>query len=124
MKNKIFILLEKVLSLSTELLLIFLTLLIIIFGAISVYLAEQEHQSANITKLSDAFWWAIVTIATVGYGDYFPVTTVGRSIAILMMLTGIGIFVLLVSTLAQRRLQRLKSRLKSKTEHKPSILKL
>jgi len=124
MKNKIFILLEKVLSLSTELLLIFLTLLIIIFGAISVYLAEQEHQSANITKLSDAFWCAIVTIATVGYGDYFPVTTVGRSIAILMMLTGIGIFVLLVSTLAQRRLQRLKSRLKSKTEHKPSILKL
>ena len=124
MKNKIFILLEKVLSLSTELLLIFLTLLIIIFGAISVYLAEQEHQSANITKLSDAFWWAIVTIATVGYGDYFPVTTVGRSIAILMMLTGIGIFVLLVSTLAQRRLQRVKSRLKSKTEHKPSILKL
>jgi len=124
MKNKIFILLEKVLSLSTELLLIFLTLLIIIFGAISVYLAEQEHQSANITKLSDAFWWAIVTIATVGYGDYFPVTTVGRSIAILMMLTGIGIFVLLVSTLAQRRLQRLKSRLKSKTEHKHSILKL
>ena len=124
MKNKTFILLEKVLSLSTELLLIFLTLLIIIFGAISVYLAEQEHQSANITKLSDAFWWAIVTIATVGYGDYFPVTTVGRSIAILMMLTGIGIFVLLVSTLAQRRLQRLKSRLKSKTEHKPSILKL
>ena len=105
-------------------LLIFLTLLIIIFGAISVYLAEQEHQSANITKLSDAFWWAIVTIATVGYGDYFPVTTVGRSIAIFMMLTGIGICCTLVGTLAQRRLQRLKSRLKSKTEHKPSILKL
>ena len=105
-------------------LLIFLTLLIIIFGAISVYLAEQEHQSANITKLSDAFWWAIVTIATVGYGDYFPVTTVGRSIAILMMLTGIGIFVLLVSTLAQRRLQRVKSGLKSKTEHEPSLLTL
>ena len=124
MKNKIFILLEKVLSLSTELLLVVPTLLIIIFGAIGVYLAEHEHQGANITNLSDAFWWAIVTIATVGYGDYFPVTAVGRSIAILMMLSGIGIFVLLVSTLAQRRLQRLKSRLKSKTEHKPSILKL
>ena len=70
------------------------------------------------------FWWAIVTIATVGYRDYFPVTAVGRSIAILMILTGIDIFVLLVSTIAQRRLQRVKSRLKSKTEHKPSILKL
>jgi hypothetical protein len=39
-----------------------------------------------------------------------------------MMLTGFGIFVLLVSTIAQRRLQRVKSRLKSKTEHEPSLL--
>jgi hypothetical protein len=50
MKNKIFILLEKVLRLSTELLLVVLTLLIIIFGVIGVYLAEHEHQGANITS--------------------------------------------------------------------------
>jgi hypothetical protein len=41
------------------------SLLIIIFGAIGVYLVEHEHQGANITKLSDAFWWAVVTITTV-----------------------------------------------------------
>ena len=114
MKNKIFILLEKVLSLSTELLLVVPTLLIIIFGAIGVYLAEHEHQGANITNLSDAFWWAIVTIATVGYGDYFPVTAVGRSIAILMMLSGIGIFVLLVSDACTKKVAEGKVKVKIK----------
>ena len=85
---------------------------IVIFGGIGVYLAEHEHPGANINTLGDALWWGIVTIATVGYGDYYPVTAVGRIIAIFMMLSGIGIFVLLVGSLSQRRLQRTESRLK------------
>jgi voltage-gated potassium channel len=95
---------------------------IIIFGGISVYLAEHEHQGANITKLGDALWWAVVTISTVGYGDYYPVTAVGRIIAVFVMFSGIGIFVLLVDTFSQRRLQRTESRLKSKTEVQPGLL--
>jgi voltage-gated potassium channel len=80
--------------------------LIIIFGGIGEYLAEHQYQGANITNLGDAFWWAIVTIATVGYGDYYPVTAVGRIIAVVVMVSGIGIFLLLVGKLSQRRLQR------------------
>ena len=85
---------------------------IVIFGGIGVYLAEHHHSGANVTTLGDALWWGIVTIATVGYGDYYPVTAVGRIIAVFMMLSGIGIFVLLVGSLSQRRLQRTESRLK------------
>lgn len=96
--------------------------LIIIVGGIGVYLVEHEHKGANITSLGDAFWWAVVTIATVGYGDYYPVTAAGRLIAIFMMLSGIGIFVLLLSTLAQRRLKRAESRLESKTIPQPVLL--
>ena len=81
-----------------------------------MYLAEQNHEGANITNMGDALWWAVVTVATVGYGDYYPVTTVGRIIAVFMMLTGIGIFVLLVGSLSQHRLQRAESRLKRKTQ--------
>lgn len=98
-----------------------LAALTIILCSIGVYLAEHEREGANITNLGDALWWAVVTIATVGYGDYYPVTLIGRLIAIFMMLSGIGIFVLLVSTLAQRRLERTESKLKSRTELQPSL---
>lgn len=99
-----------------------LTLSIIIFGAIGVYLAEHGHQGANITKLSDAFWWAVVTITTVGYGDYYPVTSVGRIIAVLVMFSGIGIVVAFLGMVSQRRLRRVESRFESKTEVQPRLL--
>jgi voltage-gated potassium channel len=67
-----------------------IALLIVIFGGIGVYLAEHTDPGANITDLGDALWWAVVTIATVGYGDYYPVTAVGRIIAVFVMLSGRG----------------------------------
>ena len=94
---------------------------IIIFGGIGVYLAEYEHQGANITKISDALWWAVVTITTVGYGDYYPVTTVGRIIAVFIMFSGIGIILLLIGRF-QRSLQREGARLRSKAEVHPRLL--
>ncbi len=96
--------------------------LIVVFGGIAVYLVEHEHTGANITNVADSFWWAVVTIATVGYGDYYPVTAAGRIIAIFMMLSGIGIFATFVSMLAHRRLQRAELRLKSKTEARSDVL--
>ena len=73
---------------------------IIFVGGFGVYLAEHAHPDANITQFGDAVWWAVVTLATVGYGDYYPVTAVGRIIAIFMMISGVGIFALMVATFA------------------------
>jgi voltage-gated potassium channel len=81
-----------------------------------------QTQGANITNLGDVLWWAVVTITTVGYGDYYPVTAVGRVIAVFVMFSGIGIVVLLVGTLSNRRLQRVESRLTSKTEVQRRLL--
>ena len=87
-----------------------------------MYIAEHEHQGANITKLGDAFSWAVVTITTVGYGNYYPVTSAGRIIAVFVMFSGIGIVVTVLGMLSQRRLQRVESRFKSKTEVQPRLL--
>lgn len=69
----------------------------------------------HITNLSDTLWWAVVTIATVGYDYYYPVTTVGRIIAVCDVVRNRYLCTPGVGSLSQRGLQRTKSRLKSKT---------
>src|SRR6478735_5690918 len=91
-------------------------ILIVIFGGIGVYLAEHNQPGANITNLGNAFWWAIVTITTVGYGEYFPLTFLGRVIGVLVMLSGIGTAVMIVTIISERRLKHLEARLKPKTD--------
>ncbi len=62
--------------------------------------AEQNAAGANIKTYHDAVWWAFVTITTVGYGDYYPVTGVGQSMAVILMFFGLGIIGVLSSYLA------------------------
>jgi voltage-gated potassium channel len=66
------------------------TLATMLLGAAGVYVVEVGQNGA-IKGFGDAVWWAIVTSTTVGYGDVSPVTTEGRLIAVVLMLTGIGL---------------------------------
>ena len=60
-------------------------------GALALYFQESSVEGTKITSLGDAFWWAIVTVTTVGYGDVYPVTARGRIIGSFLMITGIAI---------------------------------
>jgi len=66
--------------------------LLIIFCSIGVLMFEQQSPNANIKTAGDAIWWSVTTITTVGYGDKYPVTTGGRIVAMILMVSGIGIF--------------------------------
>jgi voltage-gated potassium channel len=59
--------------------------------ALAVLMVERGASHANITTFGDAVWWACVTVTTVGYGDFYPVTVIGRVLAVLLMIGGIGI---------------------------------
>nr|WP_272902516.1 potassium channel family protein [Brevibacterium daeguense] len=61
------------------------------FAALAVLDAEREAPGALITNFGDALWWAAVTSATVGYGDVYPVTVLGRIIAVGLMIVGIAL---------------------------------
>ena len=63
---------------------------IVVVAATIVTVAEQGQNS--IDSYTDALWWSVVTATTVGYGDMTPVTPVGRGMAVLLMLVGIGLF--------------------------------
>jgi voltage-gated potassium channel len=70
-------------------------------GALLILNAERASIEANIHTGIDALWWNIVTLATVGYGDKYPVTTAGRVIGVIVIVVGVGLFSALTSFLAQ-----------------------
>jgi voltage-gated potassium channel len=80
-------------------------------GAIAIYIVEHNVEGTKITNIGDAFWWAIVTITTVGYGDVYPITIEGKIIAGFLMIVGIAILGILISTLGAALIE---SRLKPK----------
>jgi voltage-gated potassium channel len=68
-----------------------LMFLLVVTASIGILLCERGEQ-ANIKTASDAVWWSVTTVTTVGYGDRYPVTTAGRTIAIGLMVAGVGMF--------------------------------
>lgn len=78
----------------------FLIILVLEFGAIAVYMAEHRAVDANIINASDAIWWTFVSITTVGYGDYYPVTNAGRMVGVVTLTVGVGLFGVVTGFLA------------------------
>jgi voltage-gated potassium channel len=66
--------------------------LLIMFCSIGILISEQQDPNANIKTAGDAIWWSVTTITTVGYGDKYPVTAEGRIVAMILMVSGIGLF--------------------------------
>ena len=79
-----------------------LSLVFLVLTTASVLIVQFESRSpdANITTGGDALWWGFVTITTVGYGDYYPVTTLGRMVGVGVMFAGVGVIGALASILA------------------------
>ena len=82
----------------------FITVLLagIVLSVASLVVLETEGRAAdgNIKTGGDAIWWGLVTITTVGYGDFYPVTLPGRLTGVFVMFAGIGIIGALASILA------------------------
>ena len=81
-------------------------ILVTYIAALAVLDAERAAPNANITSFGDSLWWAAVTITTVGYGDFTPVTLRGRAIATLLMLGGVAVLGVLTATLSSWLVQR------------------
>ena len=78
-----------------ELVSIFLVLLILLALSSSLmYFVEHEDQPEVFTSIPATMWWSIVTLTTVGYGDTYPVTALGQTIAAIIAILGIGMFAL------------------------------
>ena len=79
---------------------VLIALLVMEFGSLAILAVERGHEGANIESATDAVWYLIVTMSTVGYGDRFPVTDLGRLIGSLIIVVGVGVFGTLTGFLA------------------------
>ncbi len=76
------------------------TLFVVVGAGVLVSEVERSAPTAEIKTVADGLWWAVTTVTTVGYGDLTPVTALGRGIAVVLMLMGVGLFGLLAASLA------------------------
>jgi voltage-gated potassium channel len=74
--------------------------LVLSVSTLLVIQLESRSADANITSGGDALWWSLTTITTVGYGDQYPVTGLGRLVGVFVMFAGVGIIGSLASILA------------------------
>jgi voltage-gated potassium channel len=85
-------------------------------GALTVLDAERANSEANITSFGDAIWWAATTMTTVGYGDRYPTTGVGRLAAVALMVAGIAVLGVVTATLASWLVEQVKTSEQEQTE--------
>ncbi|MGQ1911546.1 potassium channel family protein [Marinifilum sp. RC60d5] len=72
-------------------LLFFIAFLVYILAILGIKYFEGQSPDANIKSIGDAFWYAIVTLTTVGYGDFYPVTIAGKIIGLIVIIGSLGI---------------------------------
>ena len=86
------------------------TAIFIIMFALAIYSVESSAPGAMIRDLPTAYWWTFTTLATVGYGDVYPVTGIGRVIAVVVMLYGVGMVAVATGALASWIIEKIGGR--------------
>jgi voltage-gated potassium channel len=78
----------------------FVTSILLLLAATLMYHAENSIQPDSFPNILASFWWAVATLTTVGYGDVYPVTVVGKILSAIVAILGIGIVALPTGILA------------------------
>ena len=89
---------------------VFTIVILVVVAAGLMYALEHQAQPQAFGSIGQSAWWAVVTMTTVGYGDVTPITAVGRVLATLIMLLGVGIVALPAAMLAARFAEELQGR--------------
>lgn len=77
-----------------------LLIIVLEFGGLAVLWFEADAPGANIRTGGEALWWGVVTVTTVGYGDYYPVTPGGEVVATIMIFAGVAIIAIFTAWVA------------------------
>lgn len=79
---------------------VLLIVIALVFASAGLVLEFERGGGGSIDSFTDALWWAVTTVTTVGYGDMIPLTAAGRGIAVVLMVAGIATFGILTAAIA------------------------
>lgn len=95
----------------------FVMLVVLIIASSLMYYVEHQHQPESFGSIPAAMWWAVITLTTIGYGDVYPKTELGKVIGGIVALCGIGIVALPTAIIAQGFAEALKPKRQQKCPH-------
>jgi voltage-gated potassium channel len=97
-----------------------ITLCLIIVASSLMYFIEHGKQPDKFSSIPETMWWSVTTLTTVGYGDVFPVTALGRILTAVISIMGVGMFALPAGILASGfadEFHRIKEKNKNRCPH-------
>ncbi|MGB5990219.1 MAG: ion transporter [Marinifilaceae bacterium] len=77
-------------------------LIVLVFYASLAFYSIEKDANQNVNEFFDSIWWSFITLTSVGYGDIFPVTKAGKIIAMILTISGMGLFSLITAELSAK----------------------
>lgn len=95
---------------------IFITLILMVISSTLMYYVEHDAQEAQFPNILATFWWAVATLTTVGYGDVYPITGLGKLLGGIIALLGIGLVALPTGILSSAFVDRMEAKRSKENE--------
>ena len=99
---------------------VFAIFVLLILASCLMFYAENEAQPEVFPNIPAAMWWGVITLTTVGYGDIYPITVLGKLIASAMAILGIGLFALPAGILGAGFVEEMNRHTKIKDQNPPA----
>jgi voltage-gated potassium channel len=94
--------------------------IMLVLSSCALYIVEKDAQPDKFGSIPQAMWWSIITLTTIGYGDVYPVTLLGKILGGLTALIGVGIVALPTAILASGFQERVAKRRQQPDAHAPT----
>ena len=95
---------------------LFFVLILLVVASLLIYYAEHDAQPQQFRNAFSGLWWAVATLTTVGYGDIYPITPIGRVLGAVIAILGIGMVAVPTSILSAGFLEVLEKKNKEAAE--------
>jgi voltage-gated potassium channel len=93
---------------------VFVIFILLIISSSLLYYVEREAQPNKFSSIPQAMWWGVVTLTTVGYGDIYPVTPLGKFLSSIISLLGIGLFAMPTGILSAGFIEQIRTKKNSR----------